>query len=42
MALTAKKIAKLRQHPGRYIDGGDLGRGLYLQVTRRRVLAAAL
>ena len=33
MALTAKKIARLRQQPGRYIDGGDLGRGLYLQVT---------
>lgn len=33
MALTAKKIGALRQQPGRYIDGGDLGRGLYLQVT---------
>jgi hypothetical protein len=33
MTLTAKKIARLRQQPGRYIDGGDLGRGLYLQVT---------
>ena len=33
MALTAKKIDALRKKPGRYIDGGDLGRGLYLQVT---------
>jgi integrase len=33
MALTAKKIARLRQQPGRYPDGGHLGRGLYLQVT---------
>ena len=33
MALTAKKIARLRQTPGRYLDGGDLGRGLHLQVT---------
>lgn len=30
--LTAKRIAKLRKKPGRYHDGGDLGRGLYLQV----------
>lgn len=33
MALTAKKIARLRKAPGRYLDGGDLGRGLHLQVT---------
>jgi integrase len=33
MALTAKRIEQLRKTPGRYIDGGDLGRGLYLQVT---------
>jgi integrase len=33
MALTAKKIEQVRKIPGRYIDGGDLGRGLYLQVT---------
>jgi integrase len=33
MALSAKKIAKLLVRPGRYIDGGDLGQGLYLQVT---------
>jgi integrase len=33
MALTAKKIAVLRKTPGRYIDGGPLGRGLYLQTT---------
>ncbi len=34
MALTAKKIEQLRQTPGRYLDGGDLGQGLYLQVTK--------
>ena len=33
MALTAKKIAQLLGKPGRYLDGGDLGRSLYLQVT---------
>ncbi|MEY9698242.1 hypothetical protein ABIF50_001935 [Bradyrhizobium diazoefficiens] len=33
MGLTAKKIARLLDRPGRYIDGGDLGQGLYLQVT---------
>ena len=33
MALTSKRIEQLRKAPGRYIDGGDLGRGLYLQVT---------
>jgi integrase len=33
MALTAKRIEQLRKKPGRYLDGGDLGRGLYLQVT---------
>jgi hypothetical protein len=33
MALTAKRIERLRKKPGRYLDGGDLGRGLYLQVT---------
>jgi integrase len=33
MALTAKRVAALRRKPGRYLDGGDLGRGLYLQVT---------
>jgi integrase len=33
MALSSKKIGALRQLPGRYIDGGDLGRNLYLQVT---------
>jgi integrase len=32
--LTAKKIARLKV--GRYLDGGDLGRGLYLQVTARK------
>jgi integrase len=32
--LTAKKIDVLRKQPGRYLDGGDLGRGLYLQVGR--------
>jgi integrase len=36
MALTAKKIARLRQQPGRYIDGGDLGRGLYLQIASEK------
>jgi integrase len=35
VALTAKKIARLRKTPGRYIDGGDLGRSLYLQTTAR-------
>jgi integrase len=33
MALSSKKISALRQRPGRYVDGGDLGRNLYLQVT---------
>src|SRR5450631_3217321 len=33
MALTTKKIDQLKQTPGRYLDGGDWGRGLYLQVT---------
>src|SRR5258708_35853294 len=33
MALTAKKVAALIKTPGRYLDGGDLGRGLHLQVT---------
>jgi hypothetical protein len=33
MALSSKKISALRQQPGRYVDGGDLGRNLYLQVT---------
>jgi integrase len=33
MALTTKKIETLRQHPGRYLDGGRSGCGLYLQVT---------
>lgn len=33
MALTAKRVTALRKKPGRYLDGGDLGRGLYLQVT---------
>jgi hypothetical protein len=33
--LTAKKIERLRQQPGRYLDGGDSGvEGLYLQVTK--------
>lgn len=32
--LTAKKIAKLGV--GRYLDGGDLGRGLYLQITAKK------
>ena len=32
MALTAKRVALLRKKPGRYLDGGDLGHGLYLQV----------
>jgi integrase len=36
MALTAKRVARLRQTPGRYLDGGDLGRGLYLQVPRSK------
>jgi len=31
--LTAKRIERLRRKPGRYLDGGDLGRGLYLQIT---------
>jgi len=30
--LTAKRIAKLRKIPGRYLDGGDLGKSLYLQT----------
>src|SRR5258708_1599845 len=34
MTLTAKKVDQLRQRPGRYLDGGDLGRGLYLQVGK--------
>ena len=34
MALTSMKIAKLKKgKPGRYLDGGDHGRGLYLQIT---------
>jgi integrase len=33
MTLTAKRIARLRKKPGRYLDGGDLGEGLYLQIT---------
>jgi integrase len=33
MPLTAKKILQLRKTPGRYLDGGDLGRSLYLQTT---------
>jgi integrase len=33
MALTTKRVESLRRKPGRYLDGGDLGRGLYLQVT---------
>jgi integrase len=32
--LTAKRIARLGV--GRYLDGGDLGRGLYLQLTARK------
>lgn len=32
MALTSKRVERLRKTPGRYLDGGDLGRGLYLQV----------
>jgi hypothetical protein len=32
--LTAKKIARLKV--GRYLDGGDLGRGLYLQITAKK------
>jgi integrase len=32
--LTAKKIARLGI--GRHIDGGDLGRGLYLQITAKK------
>jgi integrase len=31
--LTAKKMEALRRKPGRYLDGGDFGRSLYLQVT---------
>ena len=31
--LTAKRIERLRKKPGRYLDGGDVGRGLYLQIT---------
>lgn len=34
MALTAKKIDQCRKQPGLYLDGGDLGQGLYLQVTK--------
>jgi hypothetical protein len=34
MALSAKRIEQLKQKPGLYLDGGDLGQGLYLQVTR--------
>jgi integrase len=34
MALTAKRIETLKAKPGRYLDGGDLGRGLHLQVTK--------
>jgi integrase len=33
MSLTSKRIARLRKTPGRFPDGGLLGRGLYLQVT---------
>ena len=33
MTLTPIGIKQLRCKPGRYLDGGDLGRGLYLQVT---------
>ena len=33
MALTTKRVESLRKKPGRYLDGGDDGRGLYLQVT---------
>jgi hypothetical protein len=32
--LTAKKIEQERKTPGRYLDGGDHGEGLYLQVTK--------
>jgi integrase len=32
--LTAKKIDQLKRRPGRYIDGGDYGRGLYLQIGK--------
>jgi integrase len=34
MTLTSKKIEQHKQHPGLYLDGGDLGQGLYLQVTK--------
>jgi integrase len=45
--LTAKKIEQLRKTPGLYLDGGDLGRSLYLQVgkwdkeQKRRVAGGA-
>jgi integrase len=32
--LTAKKINQLRKTPGRHLDGGELGRSLYLQVGK--------
>lgn len=31
--LSAKRVEALRSRPGRYLDGGDFGRSLYLQVT---------
>jgi integrase len=34
MALTAKKIDALRNKPGRYLDGGDEGESLYLQIGK--------
>jgi integrase len=33
MTLTTKQIEQKRKTPGLYLDGGDLGQGLYLQVT---------
>jgi integrase len=34
MPLTAKRIDQLKKIPGRHLDGGDLGRSLYLQVGK--------
>jgi hypothetical protein len=34
MTLSAKKIARLGV--GKHFDGGDLGRGLYLQITAKK------
>jgi hypothetical protein len=34
MALTQKKIGSFKKRPDLYLDGGDLGQGLYMQVSK--------